>query len=113
MSKLSKSLGLFTGVFLSYTVSEPNLTVNNSLPEKTFKNILFIPKLEIKHKNCYYHIHHWLYFSIVYSVLITYRGNFTGKKFINGLILGIIFQGLTYNDRFKIKERARIKVVKS
>jgi hypothetical protein len=112
MSKLSRSVGLLSGFLLSYTLSEPNLPIKSKFPEKSFKNIEITPNLEIKRKDGYYHIHHWLYFSFAYVALITYRGNFKGKKFINGLVLGLIVQGLSYRDRFQFRDPTIPKLTK-
>lgn len=109
MSKLSKNLGLLLGgsmgLATSWAISAPKSPVNKKIPETRVKNIEFSPNLKIKRKNKVYHIHHWMYFSLFYGSLLLIRKPFTGKKFLNGFFLGLIFQGLSYKDRLRVRKQ--------
>lgn len=108
MSKLSKSLGLLfggsMGALTSWILSAPKSPVKQKLPEAGIKNVEILPNVRIKRKNKIYHIHHWMFFSVFYASFMLIRRPFTGKKFINGFVLGLIFQGISYKDRLQIKK---------
>lgn len=51
------------------------------------------------------HIHHWLYLGILLGISVSVDNNLLGKFwFLNGFCIGGILQGLTYSDKFKLKD---------
>ena len=96
--------GLIAG-FSFFTVSSHQKSpVYEKLPEKKLKNISYFPNVKIQKKDGHYHIHHWMIFSALYAPFILVRR--LRSKFLHGLIIGSIVQGLTYRDRFRIKYRS-------
>ena len=62
----------------------------------------FLPSLKIRLKNHIIHIHHWIFLSAIFVVLITFTAGFAQLLFFKSFCLGGIIQGITYSDRFKI-----------
>ena len=58
-----------------------------------------IKSLKIVVGKYFIHLHHWLLFLIILSILIILNYDNT---FVYGIVIGIIFQGLTYSDFYKI-----------
>ena len=86
--------------FIIFMVLQPE---EGCIPEIGFN--LLIPT---KKDNEYYHIHHWMYFSVILIVMfICNRGKEIDncKTIIFGFLLGGIFAGLTFKDRFSIIEK--------
>lgn len=108
MSKLSKNLGLLLGGSLgavtSWIWSAPNSAVNKKLPEVGIKNVEILPNVRVTRKNKIYHIHHWMFLSIFYIPLLFLRRPIKGKRFVNGFVLGLIAQGLSYDDRLEVRK---------
>jgi hypothetical protein len=48
------------------------------------------------------HIHHWIWASVILIVFILLKFQ---NYFLMGILVGIMIQGLSYTDRFKIIER--------
>lgn len=111
MSKAFKHLllisGISSGVIISWIFSHPSSPAKKKLPERSIKNIHFFPNFKIHRKKNHYHIHHWMYFGVMYWLLIAFRGKFKGKKAVEGFILGLVIHGLSYKDRFIVKKQAR------
>ena len=95
------------GAATSWVVSNPGSAVNKKLPEKEIKNIELSPFFGIKEKNKVIHIHHWMFISAFVVSLAAIGEPVKGKRFINGFLLGLIIQGLSYNDRFKIETKVK------
>lgn len=94
---------ILLGVSISWIFSHPKSPAKKKMPTKSAKNVHFFPNLKIHQEKHYYHIHHWMYFGIIYVMLFMFRKSFRGKKVAEGFILGLILQGLTYKDRFRVK----------
>ncbi|MDE2019542.1 MAG: hypothetical protein KGJ13_04300 [Patescibacteria group bacterium] len=55
--------------------------------------------IRIKVKDYTVHVHHWLYASFVLAAM---PSNVDHRSFIEALLVGIIVQGLTYSDFYKV-----------
>lgn len=112
MSKLSKNLGLILGggmgLATSWILSAPKSPIKRKLPEAGIKNVEILPNVTIRRKNRIYHIHHWMFFSVFYASIMLVKKPIAGKRFINGFVLGLIVQGLSYKDRLHIKKQPAI-----
>ncbi len=104
MVKSSLLIGAGAGLaFVTFWMtSHPKSKVHKALPNKSFKNIHVLPHVKIVTKDKTYHFHHWLTFSILYWRLFLKKQVFR-SKLLHGMMLGSIFQGLTYKDRFHFR----------
>ncbi|SRR5258708_7809041 len=51
------------------------------------------------------HIHHWLYLGMLLGLSLLIDSNLFGRlSFLDGFFVGGIIQGLTYRDRFKLRD---------
>jgi hypothetical protein len=91
------------GLVFSWFLSNPKSPARTKLPVKVEKNIILSPNVIIERRKRYYHLHHWMYAGTLYLLLRGVRKQFVGKRVTQGFLLGIILQGLTYADRFKVK----------
>lgn len=95
-------LSLFVGYYLSLTFSHPKKK-KYLLPTVRIKNLEIMPNLRIHYKNKTYWLHHWVYYSILFAVLVLSYDSFHQLMLIKGATLGGVFQGLRYPDRFKFR----------
>src|SRR3989344_102659 len=97
--------GLIAG-FSFFTISPHQKSpVYKKLPEKKLKNVSYLPNIKIQKDSGHYHIHHWMIFSALYAPFILIKR--LRSKFLHGLIIGSIVQGLTYKDRFRVKHPSK------
>lgn len=98
--------GGFIGYMLFWLTSHPTHSpVRRRIPTKRIRNIEFMPEIKIRRKNREYHVHHWLSISSLYLILLLVkRKKFLRSKLAQGFLIGSILQGLTYKDRFKIRQ---------
>lgn len=103
---VKNSLLIGAGAALAFVVfrmtSHPTSKVHKALPSKNFKNLHVLPHVKIVTKDKTYHLHHWMTFSLLYWRLFLKKKMFR-SKLLHGMMLGSIFQGLTYKDRFQIR----------
>ena len=100
--------GLIAG-FSFFTISSHQKSpVYKKLPEKKLKNVSYIPNIKIQKDSGHYHIHHWMIFSALYAPFVLVKR--LRSKFLHGLIIGSIAQGLTYKDRFRMKHPSKAQV---
>lgn len=102
-------MGGSIGAFISWLVSAPGSSFKKKEPIEKIKNVEIAPNLEIKKGKKYYHIHHWMYLSILYFLLNASRWGIFKSKFLRGIVLGAIAQGLVYKDRLKVVEKDGFK----
>jgi len=102
------SLLIAAGAGVAFVVfsltSHPKSKIHHALPKKKIKNVEVFPNIKIVTKDTTYHFHHWLIFSTLYWRLFLKKKVFS-SKFLHGIMLGSIFQGLLYKDRFRILYR--------
>lgn len=84
---------------LFWLTSHPKSKIHKALPSKKYKNLQVLPHIKLVTQDKTYHLHHWLTFSLIYWRLFIKKKVFR-SKILHGMMLGSIFQGLTYNDRF-------------
>ncbi|HSW96219.1 MAG TPA: hypothetical protein VLF89_00170 [Candidatus Saccharimonadales bacterium] len=97
---------IVTGIGVAFATfwitSHPKSKVHRALPNKKYKSLQVLPHVKIVTKDKTYHFHHWLTFSVLYWRLFLKKQVFT-SKLLHGMMLGSIFQGLTYKDRFRFR----------
>lgn len=91
------------GYFLFWLASHPTHSpLRKRIPQKQYKGVSILPEIKIARKNKEFHFHHWLNISTLYLLIFLKKKRLPHSKFINGLMVGGIIQGLSYKDRFKI-----------
>ncbi len=114
MSKCYKQFpslfSVLVGILISWVLSHPSSPAKKRLPSKSARNVHYFPNLKIHRETHYYHIHHWMYFGALFLLIVSIRKRFRGDRIIEGFFLGLILQGLTYKDRFKVKFTPEIVV---
>lgn len=94
--------GIISGFSFFLLTSHPEKSPVRKLPEKRIKNVSYFPNVKAHGKTEYYHFHHWMIFSFLYP-LVFVKKKLRQSKFLHGLMIGSIVQGLTYKDRFQIR----------
>lgn len=107
---LGRALGtLIVGVLgasASWATSSPRSSFKKRIPNEKIKNIDILPNLIIEEKNKDIHIHHWFYLSFFYISIVMVKKGFPASRFVKAFVLGSIIQGLSYNDRLKLREKS-------
>lgn len=96
--------GIAAGFWFYHLFSQP-LKLKGKLPKIKIKALEVLPSLQIKLKKHIIHIHHWIFLSVAFAVLITATTSFAQLLLVKSFCLGGIIQGFTYSDRFKILTR--------
>lgn len=95
-------LEAFFGGIISFILltlfTHPKSRLNKKLPEKKIKNIQLFPRMNVSAKNRVFHVHHWMWLTPVFL----FFHNLTHSDLLSGAVLGGIFQGFLFRDRFKI-----------
>lgn len=107
---LETFLGGIIGFIVFTAVTHPKSKINIKLPDKKIKNFQIFPRVNVATRNKVIHVHHWITLALTYLVI----QGFIQLNIINGILLGGIFQGLLYKDRFKIlfKEEEYLQQIK-
>lgn len=100
------AIGGFLGYLFFVLTSHPNSKVHGKLPQKKIKNIQVFPNIKIARKDKEYHLHHWMNLSSLYLFLLFKKRRMLRSKYLNGFFVGGILQGLSYDDRFKIRRKS-------
>ena len=100
------AVGGVLGFSFFWMTSHPKSPLNKKLPEKSIKNVSYLPNIHIKKEDKAYRLHHWTIFSFLYLPLIFIRKGFLKSKIMRGFMLGSIIQGLTYKDRFNLIKKS-------
>lgn len=96
----------FTCGFVTYLFTSHPRLLKNKFPVKKFGRLSILPHLGITIRKTFFRIHHWLYLSIVLAVVVFLTKNFLETNlFLKSILVGGIFQGLIYKNRFKFCER--------
>lgn len=106
------ALGAAAGFALFWFASHEKSPLKSRLPEKKLKNIALLPNIKIIKDDKHIHLHHWLNITSVYGLLYWKKRNLLGNKLLNGFLMGSIFQGLSYEDRFSIIYKPQDKLLK-
>lgn len=106
-------LGAATGFALFWFASHPTKSpLRKKLPEKKIKNLYLLPEIKIEKDDKHIHFHHWFNLMSVYGLLYWKKRNLLGNKLFNGFLIGSIFQGLSYEDRFSFIYKPQEKLLK-
>jgi hypothetical protein len=106
------ALGAAAGFALFWVASHEKSPLKAKLPQKKVKNLALLPNIKIMKEDKHIHFHHWLNIASVYGLLYWKKRNVLGNKLLNGFLMGSIFQGLSYEDRFSFiykPENKRLK----
>ena len=91
-------IGLIISIIYSYLIlpkingKEPSIKI--TIPNLMYKSMIIIPY----NKRKAIHIHHWIIFLCIILISFFYKNS----KIIIGFSFGLLIQGLSYKDRFKI-----------
>lgn len=99
---LKLAIGALAGFSIGWILSHQKSNVKKKLPEKKIKSLQILPNIKLERKDKVYHFHHWMVLSSFYFPLLIKKGNFLKHKFLHGVVLGGIVQGLSFKDRFNI-----------
>lgn len=109
------AIGAAAGFALFWLASHEKSPLKAKLPQKNIKNLSILPNIKIKREDKHIHLHHWLNIASIYGLLYWKKRNLLNSKLFNGFLMGSIFQGLSYDDRFSFvykpqnKENSREK----
>ncbi len=107
------ALGVVAGFALFWAASHPTKSpFRKKLPEKKIKNLYLLPEIKIEKGDKHIHFHHWLNIASVYGLLYWKKRNMLGNKLLNGFLMGSIFQGLSYKNRFSFIYKPQDKLLK-
>lgn len=95
---IAAGTGVAFGIF--WLTSHPKSKIHHNLPQKKYKNLYILPNVKIVTDEKTYHVHHWATMGVLYWTLFIKKKKFS-SKFLHGIMLGSIIQGLTYKDRFQ------------
>lgn len=98
MSYIIFLLSSIFGLSLNHILTHPRSKINRKLPYIIFKRVQICPYLEIKLKTKFIRVHHWMAYSILLIITITYSGNILNNVIANGYFIGAIVQGLSFPD---------------
>ena len=93
--------GLAVGYWFYHLLTQP-LKFKSKVPKIKIKAFEILPNLKIRLKKNIVHIHHWIFLSAIFVVLLTITTGFAQLLLFKSFCVGGIIQGFTYNDRFKI-----------
>jgi hypothetical protein len=91
------------GFILSFAVSHPShpKSFKHKLPHLRIRFIEFSPNIKVKIRSYEIHLHHWFIVSVVFITCSMFPNNILESHlYLQGLLLGVFGQGLTYRDRF-------------
>ena len=88
-------LGIITAIIYSILLLPKNVGVSPKI-NPTIYPILYSGMIIIPFGEYAIHIHHWI-ISFFFSIYFMYKNNY-----LLGFFLGLLLQGLTYSDSYKI-----------
>lgn len=104
-------LSSFGGFLINHLLTKPGSYMNKRLPNISIKIIEFLPSIKINLRNRTIHIHHWLGYTFLLVITITFSIDFLSTLYAKGYFVGSIVQGLTYPDwKNIIKNKSEIKM---
>lgn len=101
MEAIESFSGIAAGFWFYHLLSHP-FKLKNKLPQIKIKALEILPNLKIKLRKHVIHIHHWIFLSLAFTILIAMTTSFAQLLLVKSFCLGGIIQGFTYGDRFKI-----------
>lgn len=98
-----QSIGGIAFGFWFYKIFSHPLKLKKIVPKiRFFKTVEILPSLRIRLKRRILHIHHWIFLSAVFALLLIITSSFSQLLLAKSLCLGGIIQGFTFKDRFTI-----------
>ncbi len=97
--------GATMGYSLFWLFSNPRSKVKNRLPTKKIRNISLLPNIKLQRRDTQYHLHHWMNLMFLYGLVHLKKRGFLRSKVVTGFLVGGILQGLSYSDRFTIRQK--------
>lgn len=102
MNYLIIALSTFFGYIISRIGSQPNSKIFKKMPVLSFKFIQLTPNIKITIRGRTIWIHHWIYYSIILIITLTYNVGLLDSLIAKGYMTGAILHGLTFPDWRKI-----------
>jgi|SRR3989344_841200 len=98
-----QSIGGIAFGFWFYKIFSHPLELKKKIPKIRFlKTVEILPNLRIHLKRHILHVHHWIFLSAIFILLLVITSSFTQLLLIKSFCFGGIVQGLRYKDRFRI-----------
>ncbi|OGM20280.1 hypothetical protein A2955_01065 [Candidatus Woesebacteria bacterium RIFCSPLOWO2_01_FULL_37_19] len=88
-------------------ITHPSSNLNKRLPHIKFKFFQILPWVKFNVRGRIFHIHHWMYFSILLAISLTFGGSLLDATYTKGFLLGGIIQGLSFEDWKKIVQKTK------
>jgi len=98
MHYFTLGISSIAGLLLNHVFTHPQSKLNNKLPHIKIKGVQICPYLEIKLKTKSIRVHHWLTYSILLIITISFGGSIFNNVITNGYFIGAIVQGLSFPD---------------
>jgi len=90
--------GSISGFLFNHLATRNNTRINRKLPYLKLKFLQVSPTIKIHFKNRTIHLHHWLNYTIILIVTLTYSVGVFDSIPSKGFIIGSIIQGFTFPD---------------
>lgn len=102
-------LSFVAGYLFFLYLSSPK-KFKNKIPKLGLGRVQLFPSFVIKIGKIKFHIHHWIYLSIILFVYIFSSEKTTlSSQIFKGYLVGGIFQGISYPDKLRIIKRVGSK----
>jgi hypothetical protein len=95
---ISACVGYFFFLYLSHPKKRKIY-----LPRVKISRLEIFPHLRLHIGKKTYWFHHWFYLSLLIAIPVIIGEGFIFPLVIDGILVGGIFQGLTYSDRFQFR----------
>lgn len=98
MNYLMFGLSIILGYIFNRSLSKQGGVINKKLPHIKIKFLQIGPNIKLHFRNKSLHIHHWITYSIVLIITLTFNAGFLDTVISKGILVGGILQGLSFPD---------------
>jgi hypothetical protein len=95
-------VSVIAGYYFFLYLSHPSKK-KNRLPKIGIWNIEFLPNFRLHIGSKTYHLHHWFILALLILIPFLLTERFIYPTVFKGILVGGIFQGLRYPNRFKFR----------
>lgn len=89
---------IILGYLFNRSLSKDGHKINKWLPHVKIKFIQLSPNIRINVKNRTIHIHHWITYTIILIITLTFNAGVLDTLISKGFLIGGIIQGLSFPD---------------